>query len=68
LPLDLEVKLLENDIAFSIYHLVKSIPNEAFEFFLKEEGCPAYHPRIMFKFFCVDTLNLPFQVVKSKPF
>lgn len=29
LPLDLEVKLQENDIAFSIHHLVESIPSEA---------------------------------------
>lgn len=49
LPLDVEVKLQENDIAFSIHHLVESIPNEAFEFFLQEEGCPAYHPRMMLK-------------------
>lgn len=49
LPLDLEVKLQENDIAFSIHHLVESIPNDAFEFFLREEGCPGYHPRMMLK-------------------
>lgn len=30
LPLDLVVKLQENNIAFSIHHLVESIPNGAF--------------------------------------
>ena len=49
LPLDLEVKLQENDIAFSIHHLVESIPHEAFTSFLRHAGCPAYHPRMMLK-------------------
>ncbi|MGE8207167.1 IS1182 family transposase [Heyndrickxia sp. NPDC080065] len=49
LPLDLEVKLLSNDIAFHVHHLVESIPQEAFEPFLRNEGCPAYHPRMMLK-------------------
>ena len=49
LPLDLEVKLQENDIAFHIHHLVESIPEEAFTSFLRTEGCPAYHPRMMLK-------------------
>lgn len=49
LPLDLEVKLQENDIAFHVHHLVESIPHEAFEPFLRSEGCPAYHPRMMLK-------------------
>ncbi|RTQ93816.1 transposase, partial [Lysinibacillus telephonicus] len=49
LPLDLEVKLQNNDIAFHVHHLVESIPNEAFETFLRNEGCPAYHPRMMLK-------------------
>lgn len=49
LPLDLEVKLQNNDIAFHIHHLVESIPQEAFEPFLRNEGCPAYHPRMMLK-------------------
>ena len=43
LPLDLEVKLQKND------NLVESIPHEAFEPFLRNEGCPAYHPRMMLK-------------------
>jgi transposase len=49
LPLDLEVKLQENDIAFHVHHLVESIPLEALEPFLRNEGCPAYHPRMMLK-------------------
>ena len=49
LPVDLEVKLQNNDIAFHIHHLVESIPQEAFEPFLRTEGCPAYHPRMMLK-------------------
>jgi len=49
LPLDLEIKLQENDIAFHIHHLVESIPDEAFQPFLRNTGCPAYHPRMMLK-------------------
>nr|WP_304218233.1 IS1182 family transposase [Fredinandcohnia onubensis] len=49
LPLDLEVKLQENDIAFHVHNLVESIPPEALEPFLRNEGCPAYHPRMMLK-------------------
>ena len=49
LPLDLEVKLQNNDIAFHIHHLVESIPHEALEPFLRNEGCPPYHPRMMLK-------------------
>ena len=49
LPLDLEVKLQKNDIAFHIHHLVESIPPQAFESFLRNTGCPAYHPRMMLK-------------------
>ncbi|WP_251032311.1 IS1182 family transposase [Mesobacillus foraminis] len=49
LPLDLEVNLQENDIALHVHHLVESIPHKAFEPFLRNEGCPAYHPRMMLK-------------------
>ncbi|WP_082798165.1 IS1182 family transposase [Parageobacillus toebii] len=49
LPLDLEIKLQENDIAFHIHHLVESIPDETFQPFLRNTGCPAYHPRMMLK-------------------
>ena len=47
LPLDLEVKLHKNDIAYSIHHLVESIPNEAFASFIHYTGCLSYHPRMM---------------------
>ncbi|WP_154662978.1 hypothetical protein [Massilibacterium senegalense] len=33
-PLDLEVKLQHNDIAFHIHHLIESIPQEAMEPFV----------------------------------
>ena len=49
LPLDLEVKLQKNDIAFHIHHLVESIPKEAFAPFYQEMGCPSYHPKMMLK-------------------
>ena len=49
LPMDLEIKLQENDVAFHIHHLVESIPEKAFEGFYKTEGAPCYHPRMMLK-------------------
>ncbi|WP_035179018.1 IS1182 family transposase [Alkalihalobacterium bogoriense] len=49
LPLDLEVKLQENDIAYAVNDLVEQIPDEAFASFLRETGNPAYHPRMMMK-------------------
>src|SRR5699024_5365562 len=49
LPLDLEIKLKSNDIAYTVHHLVEQIPAEAFNGFLRETGCPAYHPRLMMK-------------------
>uniref|UniRef100_UPI00366F805C IS1182 family transposase n=1 Tax=Nocardia halotolerans TaxID=1755878 RepID=UPI00366F805C len=49
LPLDLEIKLQENDIAYAVNDVVESIPAEAFDLFLRETGCPAYHPRMMMK-------------------
>lgn len=49
LPLDLEIKLQKNDIAYSINHLVESIPNEAFASFIRQTGCPSYHPKMMLK-------------------
>ena len=51
LPLDLEIKLQENDIAFAVNDLVESIPNEAFDIFVRQTGCPSYHPRMMMKFY-----------------
>lgn len=49
LPMDLEIKLQENDIAYHINHLVESIPSEAFYGFYQTEGAPSYHPRMMLK-------------------
>ena len=49
LPLDLEVKIQNNDIAFHVHQLVESIPQKAFEPFIQQEGCPAYHPKMMLK-------------------
>ena len=49
LPLDLEIKLQENDIAYAVNEVVENIPDEAFIGFLRETGCPAYHPRMMMK-------------------
>src|SRR5699024_12753212 len=49
LPLDLEVKLDKNDIAFAVNDLIESIPEESFEEFVRNTGCPAYHPRMMMK-------------------
>lgn len=49
LPLDLEMKIEENDIAFSVHHMVEQIPDQAFSSFVKETGCPSYHPRMMIK-------------------
>ena len=49
LPMNLETKLQDNDIAFHINELVESIPQKALLPFIREEGCPAYHPRMMLK-------------------
>lgn len=49
LPLDIEIKLEKNDIAFVIHHLVESIPEEAFHVFRKTQGATACHPRMMLK-------------------
>ena len=45
LPLDLEVILPKNDVAFAVNDLVESIPEQAFDSFAQKTGCPAYHPR-----------------------
>ncbi len=58
LPLDLEVKLQNNDIAFHVHHLVESIPQETFEPFLQNEGCPAYHPRMKLKIILCTLLSI----------
>jgi len=49
LPLDLEMKLHENDVAYAVHDLVEQIPEETFHSFLRKTGCPAYHPRMMLK-------------------
>ena len=49
LPLDLEIKLDHRDIAYAVHDLVESIPEEAFDSFVRQTGCPAYHPRMMMK-------------------
>lgn len=49
LPLDLEIKLQENDVAYAVNDVVEAIPDEAFANFLRATGCPAYHPRMMMK-------------------
>lgn len=49
MPLNLEIKLEEKDIAFAIHQLVESIPEEAFYFFRKTQGATAYHPRMILK-------------------
>src|SRR5690625_740754 len=49
LPLDLEIKLDNNDIAFAVNDLIESIPDEAFESFSRKTGTPAYHALMMMK-------------------
>lgn len=49
LPLDSERKLPKHDIAVTVNSLVESIPDEAFDAFLRKTGHPAYHPRMMMK-------------------
>lgn len=49
LPLDLEYKLDENDIAYVINNLIEEMPDQAFDGFKRDTGCPSYHPRMMMK-------------------
>lgn len=49
LPLNLEIKIQDNDIAKHVNNLVESIPRKAFTKYYKETGCPSYHPRMMLK-------------------
>ena len=53
------MKLQINDIAFSIDHIVDSIPQEALELSLRNTGCPAY--------FLFKSLNLNFPVFLLSP-
>ena len=45
----MEMKLQKNDIVYAVNGLTESIPEEVFAGFLRETGCPAYHPRMMLK-------------------
>ena len=47
LPMDLERKLQENDVAYHIHHLVESIPEEAFAKFYSLEGAPTARKQIL---------------------
>src|SRR5690625_2536172 len=49
LPIDLEVKLQENHIAFVINDLIESISKEAVQNFHRKTGRPPYHSQIMLK-------------------
>lgn len=57
LPIDLERKLPENDIAKTVNQFIENIPDEAFKPFLRKTGKPAYHPRMMMKMSYVPTRN-----------
>lgn len=58
LPLDLEITLQENDIAYAINDSIKSIPEEAFVRFIRKTGCPTYHPRMMKVILCAYTQSV----------
>lgn len=59
LPLDMERKIPEHDIALTVNQLVESIHDEAFDGFLRETGHPAYHPRMMIKvILCANTQSV----------
>lgn len=60
LPLDLEMKLQENDIAFTVHDMVEQITDESFARFLRKTGCPAYHPRMMMKVIFLCLLSVCF--------
>jgi transposase len=45
LPLDLEIKLQENEITYAVNDLVEISPDEAFNSFLRGIGCLTYHLR-----------------------
>ena len=63
LPMDLERKLQENDVAYHIHHLVESIPEEAFAKFYSLEGAPSYHPRMMLKIILCAYTQSVFSVI-----
>ena len=64
LPLNLEIKIQDNDIARHVNNLVESIPKKAFDKYYKETGCPAYHPRMMLKILLCALLSRYFPVEK----
>ncbi|HGZ7814193.1 TPA: IS1182-like element IS1182 family transposase, partial [Staphylococcus aureus] len=47
LPIDLEIKLEENDFAHAIVQFVDSIPDEVFLPYYQSMGRPQYHPRML---------------------
>ncbi|MBB6450913.1 transposase [Geomicrobium halophilum] len=58
LPLDLEIQMQENDIAYAVHDTVENTPDDAFEAFQRETGCPAYHPRMMKVILCAQTQSV----------
>jgi hypothetical protein len=60
LPLDLEMKLQENEIAYEFNHVIKNIPEDAFTEYLRKTERPAYHPRMMMKLSYVPIRSLLF--------
>src|SRR5699024_10840784 len=61
LPLDLEIKLDKNDIAFAVNDLIESIPAKPFDEFVRNTGCQAYHPRMMMNvILCAYTQSVVF--------
>src|SRR5699024_5392220 len=49
LPLDIEIKLEKNDIAYAVNDIVAQITNQAFDDFRHSTRCQTYHPRRMVK-------------------
>lgn len=47
LPLDLEMRIKESDIAYFVNHMVEQTPAHAFSSFVRLTGCPPYHQRMM---------------------
>ena len=47
MPIDLEIKLEENDFAHAIVQFVDSIPDEVFLPYYQSMGRPQYHPRML---------------------
>lgn len=60
------MKLQENDIAFTVHEFIEQIPEEAFTGFIRQTGCPAYHPRMMMKIILCAYTQSVFSGRKSK--